>query len=77
VLTRPLGASIADGLAKPRSLHGLGLGSGPVALAFALLIAVLVSYLSVTKADVQREPRTVVRLPSRSQTAVDVRPDAS
>ena len=77
VLTRPLGASIADGLAKPRSLHGLGLGSGPVALAFAVLIAVLVAYLSVTKSDVQREPRTVVRPSSTPRRVVDVHPDPS
>jgi uncharacterized membrane-anchored protein len=56
VLTRPLGASLADGLAKPRAVHGLGLGSGPVALVLALVIAALVAYLSVTKADVQAAP---------------------
>jgi len=39
VLTRPLGASFADWLGKPRSLHGgLGLGDGPVTLAACVLI---------------------------------------
>jgi uncharacterized membrane-anchored protein len=53
VITRPLGASIADGLAKPKSSSGLGLGNGPVMLALGFLIVVLVAYLGVTKVDVQ------------------------
>ena len=56
VITRPLGASIADGLGKPRTAKGLGLGSGPVALAFGALIALLVAYLSVSESDVQASP---------------------
>jgi uncharacterized membrane-anchored protein len=55
VLTRPLGASIADGLAKPRALKGLGLGTGWVALGFGVAIAVIVAWLCVTRVDVQRE----------------------
>ena len=51
VVTRPLGASVADGLAKPKSVSGLGLGDGPVALALAALIAVLVVILTFTGAD--------------------------
>jgi uncharacterized membrane-anchored protein len=58
VLTRPLGASIADGLGKPASVSGLGLGDGWVALALAALIALLVGYLSVTRVDVQTVPAT-------------------
>lgn len=54
VITRPLGASIADGLGKPRSVGGLGLGDGPVALGLLALIVLVVAYLAVTKADVQR-----------------------
>jgi len=53
VVTRPLGASVADWLAKPHTIGGLALGDGPVALAFAVLIAGFVIYLSVTEADVQ------------------------
>ncbi|MGW3248304.1 COG4705 family protein [Streptomyces sp. NPDC001070] len=53
VITRPLGASIADGLAKPRSVGGLGLGDGPVTSALLALIVLMVAYLAVTKADVQ------------------------
>ena len=51
VLTRPMGASVADWLGKPSGHGGLGLGSGPVSLVLAVLIAVLVGYLSLTRAD--------------------------
>ncbi|MEU6272279.1 hypothetical protein ABZ871_07630 [Streptomyces populi] len=54
VITRPLGASIADGLGKPRSDGGLGFGDGPVTLVLLALIVLVVSYLAVTGADVQR-----------------------
>ncbi|MGW5658624.1 hypothetical protein ACWEWG_00755 [Streptomyces sp. NPDC003758] len=56
MITRPLGASIADGLGKPRSVGGLGLGDGPVALVLLALIVLVVAYLAVTKADAQRVP---------------------
>lgn len=55
VLTRPLGASVADWLGKPTSVGGVGLGDGAVALVLALLIIGFVVYLAVTRADVQRE----------------------
>src|SRR5262249_23301233 len=55
VITRPLGASIADGLAKPKSASGLGLGNGPVMIVLSALIVVLVAYLAITKIDVQTE----------------------
>ena len=51
VLTRPLGASIADWLGKPRHEHGLGLGSGPVSAAFGVLIVLIVGYLARSHAD--------------------------
>lgn len=56
VLTRPLGASIADGLGKPRSSGGTGLGDGPVALVLTLLIAVMVASLAARGSDVQPQP---------------------
>jgi uncharacterized membrane-anchored protein len=55
VATRPLGASFADFMGKPRNVGGLGWGDGVVALALAVAIVVLVAYLAVTKADVQSE----------------------
>ena len=54
ILTRPLGASCADYLGKPTSAGGLGLGSGPVSLVLAVVIAALIAYLAVTRKDVQR-----------------------
>ncbi len=61
VITRPLGASIADGLGKPKDLSGLGLGNGRVALVLGAVIVLMVAYLAITKADVQpahdRAPR--------------------
>jgi uncharacterized membrane-anchored protein len=54
VVTRPIGASLADGLAKPKHVSGLGVGDGPVVLVLGVLIVVLVWYLTVTKADAQR-----------------------
>ncbi len=53
VATRPLGASYADWLSKPKSAGGLGLGDGPVALALSVLIFGFVAYLAVTRRDVQ------------------------
>ena len=60
VLTRPLGASIADGLGKPRTSHGLGWGAGPVAAGFAALMIGMVGYLALTRHDAQTDagPRT-------------------
>ena len=52
VMTRPLGASIADWLGKPTSSGGLGWGSGRVALALTGLIVSFVAYLAVTRRDV-------------------------
>jgi uncharacterized membrane-anchored protein len=54
VMTRPLGASLADFLGKPPDVSGLGLGAGPVLVVLGLLITILVGYLAATKADVQR-----------------------
>lgn len=53
IVTRPLGASIADGLGKAKDLSGLGYGDGAAAIVFAALIAAKVLYLAMTKADVQ------------------------
>jgi uncharacterized membrane-anchored protein len=55
VLTRPLGASIADGLGKPKAVSGLGWGDGWVVLSFGVAIVLLVAYLAITKSDVQTE----------------------
>jgi uncharacterized membrane-anchored protein len=54
VATRPLGASFADWMSKPKSVGGLGLGDGPVALALTVVIFVLVAYLAITRVDLQK-----------------------
>jgi uncharacterized membrane-anchored protein len=59
VLTRPLGASVADYLGKPVSHGGRGWGDGPVTLLLGAAIVALVVYLAVTRADVQSEPGVV------------------
>ena len=55
VLTRPLGASIADWLGKPKPLSGLGWGDGVVTVIFALLIVVCVGYLTVAEREARSE----------------------
>jgi uncharacterized membrane-anchored protein len=54
VATRPLGASFADWTGKAKSVGGLGWGDGTVALALTFAIFVLVAFLAITRADVQR-----------------------
>src|SRR4051812_17055050 len=54
VLTRPLGASLGDGLSQPRADGGLGLGTTWTSVLFLVTIVALVGYLSVSKRD-QRE----------------------
>jgi uncharacterized membrane-anchored protein len=55
VLTRPVGASVADWLGKPRVVGGLGWGAGPVAIVLGALICCCVAYLAVTRADAPRD----------------------
>lgn len=55
VVTRPLGASIADWFSKPRALSGLDYGDGPVAIVLLLLLAVLVIYTAAAKYDIQQQ----------------------
>jgi uncharacterized membrane-anchored protein len=54
VVTRPLGASFADYISKPRSLSGINFGDGPTSIVFAIAVFVLVSYLAVTRPDIQQ-----------------------
>lgn len=54
VVTRPLGASLADWLGKPY-LGGLGLGDVKVAPVLTILIVVFVLYLTVTRVDTQTD----------------------
>ena len=56
VVTRPLGASFADWVGKPKRISGLGVGDGVVSLVLTAVIAVLVAYLAVSRRDVQADP---------------------
>ncbi len=67
VATRPLGASFADWLGKPKSVGGLGIGDGTVALTLTAAIFCLVAYLAITRRDVQAARRA--HRESRLQTA--------
>ena len=54
IVTRPLGASVADWLGKPY-LGGLGLGDAKVALVLTIAIICFVDYLTVTRKDIKGE----------------------
>jgi Repeat of Unknown Function (DUF347) len=56
VATRPLGASFADYMAKPKAAGGMGWGDGPVAVTLLIAIFGLVAYLAATRCDVQGAP---------------------
>jgi uncharacterized membrane-anchored protein len=53
VVTRPLGASFADGFSKPTN-GGLNLGDPTVSLIAFAIFVVLVGWVTITKFDVQR-----------------------
>lgn len=53
VVTRPLGASVADWLGKPHARRGLGWGDGWVSLVALLVIVGLVAYVTVARTDIQ------------------------
>ncbi|MFD3584632.1 hypothetical protein [Streptomyces sp. NPDC058683] len=51
VITRPLGASLADWMAVGHTRGGLGLGLAPVTLAWTTAIVCFVGYLAVSRRD--------------------------
>jgi uncharacterized membrane-anchored protein len=65
VITRPLGASLADWMGFPSSSGALGWGHGAVSLGFTVLIAAGVAFLAASRVDVMmgaQESRTSVEL---------------
>ncbi|MFF7352195.1 MULTISPECIES: membrane protein [Streptomyces] len=54
VLTRPLGASLADWMAMSTGRGGLGWGLGPVTLSWTVAIVGFVTYLAVSRRDTER-----------------------
>jgi uncharacterized membrane-anchored protein len=63
ILTRPIGASIADWLSKSHAVGGRGYGDGHVAIVLTLIIICFVGYLSVSHKDVKQ---STYRNPRRS-----------
>ena len=67
VLTRPLGASIADYVSKSHSLSGLNFGDGRTAVIATLAVAVGVVYLAITRSDIQQPTEQIVTVqPART-----------
>jgi uncharacterized membrane-anchored protein len=54
IVTRPLGASLADYISKPKNLSGINFGDGPTAIVFAVAVFVLVAYLALARPDIQK-----------------------
>jgi uncharacterized membrane-anchored protein len=69
VLTRPLGASIADYVGKARSLSGAGFGEGRTAVIVTLAVVVGVAILTVTRSDIQRPAGQETRGAGRREAA--------
>jgi uncharacterized membrane-anchored protein len=65
VVTRPLGASLADYISKPTTMSGIGFGDGPTALVFTLAVAVLVLFLAIARPDIQ--PADIPVVPSEQR----------
>jgi uncharacterized membrane-anchored protein len=60
VITRPLGASIADWMAVAPGRGGLGWGLGPVTLSWTVAILGFVAYVAVSRRDVGSEATAAV-----------------
>ncbi|HEY1825778.1 MAG TPA: hypothetical protein VGG21_07450 [Acidimicrobiales bacterium] len=54
VVTRPLGASYADYISKSQSLSGINFGDGQTAAVFLVAVFGLVTYLALSRVDIQR-----------------------
>ncbi|HWE58022.1 MAG TPA: hypothetical protein VG435_21150 [Acidimicrobiales bacterium] len=53
VVTRPLGASFADYISKPKNTSGVAFGDGPTALVLGAAVLALVAYLTIARPDIQ------------------------
>jgi uncharacterized membrane-anchored protein len=52
IVTRPLGASVADWVSKPVKVGGLSYGDGPVAVVLLVIALILVTFVAVRPAKV-------------------------
>lgn len=73
VVTRPLGASFADYISKPKHLSGINFGDGPTAIIFALAVFVFVCYLALARPDIQK-PLHAIAARTRSMPALSELP---
>ena len=64
IVTRPLGASFADGFSKNTN-GGLALGDGTVSAIALVVFIALVAYVALTKRDIQRAPHAAAALHTR------------
>lgn len=55
VITRPLGASVADWMALSHARGGLALGLGPVTASWTVAIVGFVAYLALSRRDIQND----------------------
>ncbi|MFN8215091.1 MAG: hypothetical protein U0R71_00705 [Solirubrobacterales bacterium] len=69
VVTRPLGASVADWLAVSHARGGLAVGTGPVSLVLAAAVAAFVYHLSRTGIDTPRDQRARSRAEAEHHVA--------
>jgi uncharacterized membrane-anchored protein len=65
ILTRPLGASIGDGMSQAHQDGGLGLGTTGTSVIFLTVILALVVFLAVTKVDQTSTVETIETDPAR------------
>src|ERR1700678_881776 len=72
VVTRPLGASIADYISKPKNISGIDFGDGPTAIVFAVSVLFLVAYLALARPDIQ----TPLEAPAAQARSTPARSDA-
>lgn len=59
IITRPLGASFADWIGRPKELRGLGFGTGKISFVLTIFIIIFVTYLSISKRDIKSKPSQV------------------
>jgi uncharacterized membrane-anchored protein len=54
IVTRPLGASFADYISKPRAISGIDFGDGPTSTVLIIAVVIPVLYLAITRKDTQQ-----------------------